>query len=250
MTEYLVRFLVGGAVVKPKNRRPVRGSAVGGAGDPRHRDLPAQSILCGLSEPLNDGWRDRADHLQRCRLPTIDQGTHAGTAGDDGVDRGVANRCFRPMVHRGNAGMSTPIRISAVLAAGRSLVRIRDPFRARRSRDGLHGHYQQSLRGFRRGPLPGLAGDLLRQRDAHRKARNSTQARSGSQRRTARAGSRSTRRRRCRPRCPCNARLESNDEQQYNTRHPWSESTAVYAHCPLIDVRRFGREHLKRNVQK
>src|SRR4029453_7450756 len=93
-------------------RRPVRGSALGGASDPRHRDLPAQSILCGHSEFLNDGWRDRADHLQRCRLSIIDQGTHAGTAGDDGVDRGVAVRCFRLVVHRGNPEMMTPIHIS------------------------------------------------------------------------------------------------------------------------------------------
>src|SRR6185312_13044708 len=56
--------------------------------------------------------RDRADHLQRCRLPIIDQGTHAGTAGDDSVDRDVANRCFRLVVHRGNADMMAPIRIS------------------------------------------------------------------------------------------------------------------------------------------
>ncbi|APG09902.1 hypothetical protein BKD09_16360 [Bradyrhizobium japonicum] len=75
----------------------------------------------------------------------------------------------------------------ALVAARRPLVRIPCPIRAGRCCDRVHGPRQQPLRSFGRRAFPRAAGDLLRERDPDRVARNPAQEGGGARRKATRS---------------------------------------------------------------
>ena len=123
MTEYIVRFLVGGAVVsafamlgdvlRPKCFAGLFGAAPSVAlGDARHRGVPPRSRLRSDAKPFHDRWGGRARRLCRRRLPAPHSREVASGSGNAAVARRLAGRRSRPMGLRRRIGM-TPIRFSS-----------------------------------------------------------------------------------------------------------------------------------------
>lgn len=130
MSEYIIRFLVGGAVVsvfamlgdvlRPKSFAGLFGAAPSVA-------LATLGIAiyqhgAGVrrgAEPRDDGGRDCACHLQRLRLPASGARTHAHTSRHAALDRDLTGHGFRPVRPHRRTGV-TAIRISpSALKQGR-----------------------------------------------------------------------------------------------------------------------------------
>ena len=180
MTEYVVRFLVGGAVVsafamlgdvlRPKSFAGLFGAAPSvalatlgiaiyphGAG---YAALQSQTMMAGAIALAV--YSVVVCHLLvRARLRALPATLLSLVVWLFG--------CLRSACLRRRADM-TPDPLLAVLAQGRPLVRIPDPLRARRRGDRLHRSYQQPLWSVRRRSFSRASGYLLRQRHIDREA--------------------------------------------------------------------------------